>query len=592
MADTEYGLRSLSPNMLEYALAYAKKGWPVFPCWPKTKKPATPHGFKDASTDEGQIRSWWADNPQFNIAIATGSVSGLFVFDVDQKPGRTLEEALDELPKIPDAPTVLTGGGGYQYFWKYPEGSELSISGGKLGVGIDTRGNGGYVVVPPSLHPTGNRYRWYDLEEAALPDTPPWVIERLEVQRGRAVLSGAEKLTGGRHDTLMTAAALMRGNGFIPAEIYAALDKMRDRLDVSDGRVIEDKEIADIANWCAEKDVGAVNIGAVAEGAAIARGLDVAAKAKEKREGFRILGPEEWRVPLPKRVWLIERFLPLGGVGALCSSPGKGKSLVGVELAEAVALGRDFGGFQTNKGNVLYCAPDSPLSMQYRLQGASADAAANIYFAPTVRIPADFDRLERDAKAGGWAISFSLIIVDTYDRAREHNDSGSAGQDALIQRVVGAARDFAYRNNCCVLFMHHTTRADEERMRGSQSFDGLCDMIGAISKASPDTVTISCLKMRDGEEFKPITWDIAVRPGLSEDGEDVPYLTPSASQTMEAAARGVKTAANEAKVLNALALTPPSGGWTIRALVQFTMIPVGTMHRTIARMKQKGTYPK
>ncbi len=260
--------------MIAAALAYAARGWPVFPCRPRAKTPATEHGFKDASTDPATIRAWWAAIPDANVGIATGEISGVYVLDLDDKPGRSIDEALASLGlPWPETPTVRTGGGGVQFFHAFPKGSGLSISGGRLGVGIDTRGNGGYVVAPPSIHPSGRAYEWMDCEDADLAPVPPSVIAALETQRTKAVDLGTEKLTGGRHDTLMTAAALMRGIGLAPAEIEAALGKMVGRLDLSDGRVITPKEIADIATWCGDKSTGLVNIESVVHGKQAAEAL-------------------------------------------------------------------------------------------------------------------------------------------------------------------------------------------------------------------------------------------------------------------------------------------------------------------------------
>lgn len=607
MPDTDTALPVLGTRtrMVDYALAYAQRGWPVFPCVPKSKTPATRHGFKDASTNPAKIREWWARDPFYNIAVATGLVSGLFVFDVDFKEWRSIEEALSAFPALPDAPTVETGGGGFQYFWEYPQGSTLSISGGKLGVGIDTRGEGGYVVVPPSVHPNGRVYRWYEFEDAPLPPTPAWVIERLETQNAKAILSGGEKLKGGRHDTLMTAAAMMRSSGFVTVEIYAALEKLRGRLDLSDGRVIEDKELRDIAEWVGAKDVGQHTIETINEGATIAAHMELGktafiAKAHQVPEPhksppttpFMILSASEWAAPLPPRQWLIEGMLPAGGVAFWASEPGKGKSLLAVELAEAIAGGRPFGGFTTKAGNVLYCAPDAPLSMRYRLQGIPvAGVRDRIYFAPAVTVPLDFIRLEAEAKAGGWSVDFQCIIVDTYDRAREHSDGSSAGQDALVQKIVGGARDFADRTGCAIVFLHHSTHAEKTRIRGPQVIAGLCDLIGAVSQELTGTMTLECLKTRDCEPFQPITWDIATRPGLTDETDDVPYLVPSAAQRIGNVREAMKTKAIEDSILEALRTVPPAGKWTDRSLPEYLKIPRTTFQRIVKEMKRKGIYP-
>jgi hypothetical protein len=269
----------MSNVFLQAALSYAARGWHVFPCHPHSKIPATAHGFKEATIDPELIKEWWQEDPAYNVAIATGEISGLFVLDVDEKPGRTLEDALAGFPALPDCPTVRTGGGGLQFFFSFPQGSTLSISGGKLGIGIDTRGNGGYVVAPPSIHDkTGRAYEFIDSDDfiehgQVAPPVPSWIEEKLKNQRTAAKSLGAKQIKGGRHQALLTAAGLMRGNNFAPAEIEAALKAMVARLDLSDGRVITDKEISDIAAWTADKATGNCTIESVLHGNAIVDSL-------------------------------------------------------------------------------------------------------------------------------------------------------------------------------------------------------------------------------------------------------------------------------------------------------------------------------
>src|SRR5579863_10148090 len=96
------------------ALAYAERfRFAVFPCWPREKTPLTEHGCKDATKDPAQIRAWWQRWPSGNVSIATGAASGVAVLDVDPRHGGddTLEALQAELGKLPETPTVLTGGG-------------------------------------------------------------------------------------------------------------------------------------------------------------------------------------------------------------------------------------------------------------------------------------------------------------------------------------------------------------------------------------------------------------------------------------------------------------------------------------------------
>lgn len=137
-------------DALTAALEYAARGWHVFPCKPGEKTPATPHGFKDATTDEETIRAWWARTPAANVAIATGRVSGLVVVDIDPKNGGSLEwQMLVAQNGEPVAPRVRTPSGGTHLYFACPDAGFPS----KVGIrpGIDTRGDGGYVLAPPSV---------------------------------------------------------------------------------------------------------------------------------------------------------------------------------------------------------------------------------------------------------------------------------------------------------------------------------------------------------------------------------------------------------------------------------------------------------
>src|ERR1700729_3817592 len=142
---------------LAHALAYAGRGWQVFPCRPGRKEPDTPHGFKDATTDPGRITAWWTATPGRNVAIATGS-PGPDVLDVDVRPGGSGYQALWRLRRaglleVPVAAVATPSGGLHLY---YPGTGQAS---GRLpGCHLDFKAAGGYVLAPPSAV-GGRHYR-------------------------------------------------------------------------------------------------------------------------------------------------------------------------------------------------------------------------------------------------------------------------------------------------------------------------------------------------------------------------------------------------------------------------------------------------
>lgn len=148
--------------MIEHALWLASNGLSVFPLAVGTKEPLPgSHGFKDATRDADQIRRWWGRNPGLNIGIRTGAESGITVIDTD---GPEAEASLRGMGEIPPTLTVKTGKG-FHYYFAYESGSTIGQS--QIGPGIDHRNDLGYVVAPPSVHPSGAVYAWHDMSPLA-----------------------------------------------------------------------------------------------------------------------------------------------------------------------------------------------------------------------------------------------------------------------------------------------------------------------------------------------------------------------------------------------------------------------------------------
>jgi putative DNA primase/helicase len=219
--------------MLDTALAYAGRGWPIFPCVARGKRPLTSHGLKDASMDPVVLHEWWKRWPAANIGLVTGIASGLVVLDVDPRHGG--DASLAQLEQVhgtlPDTPEVLTGGGGRHLFFKHPGRIVRNDAGKKLGPGLDIRGDGGYVVAAGSFHPTGRVYEWvneHHPKDIGLADLPVWLLARLTISGGKIQSiespEHCELITEGqRNTTLASYAGIMRARGMEKEEIFAAL---------------------------------------------------------------------------------------------------------------------------------------------------------------------------------------------------------------------------------------------------------------------------------------------------------------------------------------------------------------------------------
>jgi putative DNA primase/helicase len=153
--------RSTTKSILHKgARQIAAKGKPVFPCKPGGKDPLTEHGHHDATTDPRKINAWWNRWPDANIGMPTGKRSDVFVVDADEDKGglESLAKLEAENEPLPTTARARTGRGGLHLYFKYPSEGEIRNSASKLGPGLDVRGEGGYVLVPPSI--TEGRYEW------------------------------------------------------------------------------------------------------------------------------------------------------------------------------------------------------------------------------------------------------------------------------------------------------------------------------------------------------------------------------------------------------------------------------------------------
>ena len=148
------------PELAAAALDYAPHGWWVLPLRPRGKVPLAAHGFKDASRDPAVVVRWWQRHPTANVGVRTGRLSGISVLDVDPESGggESLAKIEAEHGPLPGTITQITGGGKIHLVYRHKAG--LGIGAAVWGPGLDLRSEGGYVVVAPSIHPNGCRYRW------------------------------------------------------------------------------------------------------------------------------------------------------------------------------------------------------------------------------------------------------------------------------------------------------------------------------------------------------------------------------------------------------------------------------------------------
>jgi hypothetical protein len=185
----------------EAALSLARKGMRIFPCIERTKKPLFEDNLKLATTVEEFVVKWWTGR-NHNIAIATGAGSGVWVVDIDGLEGeRTLRRLEAEHgSSLPATVEAVTAKGRHLYF-AWPTGITVRNSQTRADIpGIDIRGEGGYVLAPPSMHPSGRRYYWRRDAATEFASAPDWLIN-VATRRNRAADGeGGEAAVGDEPD--------------------------------------------------------------------------------------------------------------------------------------------------------------------------------------------------------------------------------------------------------------------------------------------------------------------------------------------------------------------------------------------------------
>lgn len=219
-------------DLLPAALYYAELGYRVFPCAPGGKAPITEHGFHDATTDPVQIEAWWAATPSANIGLAT---AGLLVVDVDGADNPWLAEHPDWAHDLTSSPLQFTPHGGRHFAFRAGEHAYRCTE-GVLAPRVDTRGDGGYILVAPSVV-DGAAYRWapemeLDVPPDRLPLPPDWLTQGLVPSSPTAprVAAGGDDANpipaGQRNGTLARLAGTMRRVGMSRSEILAAITQI------------------------------------------------------------------------------------------------------------------------------------------------------------------------------------------------------------------------------------------------------------------------------------------------------------------------------------------------------------------------------
>lgn len=512
---------------LEAALDYVRRGWFVIPlCWPTAdgkcachknhvnensigKAPLLGTDYQHCRSTEEEVRRWWTTWPQANIGILLGP-SGLLVVDTDS------EEAWKEAnAKGLPAGLLVRSGKGRHLYYRAQEGVYGRTARRGDARTIDVLASG-YVVAPPSLHRSGDAYRWLSLPgDVPLQDAPAWSINLLMERRSvnaeivelpadlppvcvedLPLSKGLKELIRdgllhhpSRSEAVFAVETAMIEAGCADAAIASVL------LDPANG--ISDKPREQGRAWL-EGEIGRARAKAEAkleEGAADSTVL-------KENDCFDLLDDEEIE-DLPSPEWLIDGILPTEALAVLYGPPEACKTFLGLDWSLSIRSGQSWCGRTVKEGAVVYVYAEGKGKLKLRTrawkQTYGVHGRVGVKFlTQAVRVlqQGEAERLLRTIRRLPDPPKF--IVIDTLARCIQGGDENSAKD---ISGLIGVADRLREEFKATVLIIHHPGKSGEER--GSSALRGAADTMIEMTKKN-GRIILSCEKQKDAAHFKAI----------------------------------------------------------------------------------------
>lgn len=486
---------------MNHALNYAADGFAVFPVYepvPGTfepgmalscscgkavcrgKHPRTPNGVLDATTDADTIKGWWTRWPNASIGIATGKKSGVAVVDLDGAPGIASGVQLRLFSGI----ASLTGDG-KQLFYADPEG-RLMNSVKKLATGVDTRGNNGYVVAPPSLHPNGKRYAWQSqpLSRNALTPLPSMFTQPIATPTSGNTLRKpdswiADALKGMKNgnidNTLVSILGRLRHDNWSSDDAFALLDVHARSAGATEGHLGE--KIRHI--W--KSYAPSVGMGGHAKSEAIDTFLE----------------------DIKKVEWICEPIIAKNSIGFVAGLPETCKTWLMVDLAVESArdCGNWLGIFGVTQNRVLFIDQERFKGETQRRFGAVIAAKGlnrsslkdSLFLKCGTTIKLDLEASFQAFRAELLELRPTLVIVDSF--ATFH---GSPENDRMaIQNVLNRIKALRDEIGCAFIFINHESKMVFQHVEDNKNPNAF-DMLGSVGIVAAAEFCLTVRKIEPG----------------------------------------------------------------------------------------------
>ena len=498
---------------------------PVFPCG-DDKKPLTKHGFKDATTDGGQIRRRWTRHPHALVGVPTGASTGLLVIDVDPAGIDFILEHGDLL----DTGRRHNTRRGFHYLFRMPAALSIRSSAGKFAEGVDVRGDGGYIIwwpaagldafgpeidklpLPPdsllSLLANSSNAKPSSNEELSIPEPrlglrfadvalllPP-IDPDVSYDNWLKVLMAVHHETGGSEA------------GFEFVNEWSARGKKY-------------KGIEDVrSHWCSFSTERTNIVGAAWLKKFSAEQAAMRPSTSDNGPRFAVIPDHQFveRAPL---TWHVKGVLPKAELAVVFGASGSGKSFFVFDIVAAIATGTIWQGRKTTKGRAVFVLAEGATGFRNRLQAYTKMHAGSfpgvhiIDSAPNLLGEQDHLLLAQQIEVSGGA---DLIVIDTLAAASPGADENAAKD---MGKVIEHCKRLYNATGATILLIHHSGKDESKGARGWSGLRAAADAEIEVNR-NGDYRTATVTKLKDGEDGAKFAFKLVpVEIGLDADGDPV-----------------------------------------------------------------------
>lgn len=470
-------------ELINVGVEYIKRGFSIIPVF--NKKPMVDwKQYQEKSMSEFEFQTILQTCDPTGIAIITGKISNLTVIDVDT------EEANSKL-KLPKTPTVKTSKG-YHYYFRYTK--ELKTTTSKV-KGVDIRSDGGYVVVPPSIHKSGHKYTWLvdlDNEIAEVP-IEQFVTKKEKINNNEEVNSWETLFSGVREGQRNNTTTKIVGKlvSLIPEnEWERTVWPLVLAINKNNKPPLETKELRRTFESITK--------------------LSLESKKPSENE-IKIISIEDLFNKIDKQDrFLIEKLLP-SKLNVMSGQPGAGKSWIMLEIAKSVATGQKlFEKYESVQGSVLIIDGESgEQELKKRMKQMGFESSWPVFIISEQGIKIDNPETLKFIQSKAKELKIKLIILDPLSAMHTKTENNAEDMQIVMESMASLTNQ-----GITVLFLHHHRKENgfgnsnmSQNLRGSSVIlsrvDSQTVIINKGDEGTNTRISYSQEKMRNGKREKP-----------------------------------------------------------------------------------------